>query len=260
MPSNLVMSDRRVPRRRGLGTVDLRVRCLLDPARHDRPASRCVVGACVKEHGDARRRSQTTRDRREPAGRDSDRERRIELLIRRLPARFQPHGALAAPTVRALGADRRRDAAHAGRRVQYPAGPRPVDAAARPGAAGRGCQAAATLDRPHPGLDRAPPAALDGTVATCAGARSMEWLANPDIWASFVTLAVLESRPRHRQPGVHRPAGRPSARRNNGHGRAVSACRWRWGRDLPCSVDRLAGPPDRSGLRRWPDTTSRGAT
>ena len=32
MPFNLVMSDRRDPRRRGLGTVDLRVRCFLTPA------------------------------------------------------------------------------------------------------------------------------------------------------------------------------------------------------------------------------------
>jgi hypothetical protein len=43
-----------------------------------------------------------------------------------------------------------------------------------------------------------------------AGGSTVEWLADPGIWASFVTLAALD-RPGYRQSRVHRPFGWPSA-------------------------------------------------
>ena len=155
--------------------------------------------------------------RREPAGRGSDRERRLELLIRRLPARLQcivrwlrrPSARwvrIAAAVLLMLGG------------VfsilpvlglwMLPLGLVLLAEDVRPL---RRC------DRPHPCLDRAAPAALDGTVARAQGL--IDGVAGqPRHLGEFCHAGGPGSRPGHRQPGVHRAVGRPSARGTTGAG------------------------------------------
>jgi hypothetical protein len=84
MSSNLAMSDRRVPRHRAFGTVDLR-----GPADFPKPATDQPHGTPPRSLTMHIHNTGYEPVRDGPANGDQDRERRLELLVRRLPERLQ---------------------------------------------------------------------------------------------------------------------------------------------------------------------------
>ena len=99
----------------------------------------------------------------------------------------------------------------------------------------------------HPRLDRASSAALVGSRARTASL-AHGLACQPGCLGQLCHARDPGDRPWHRQSGVHRSVGRPASRRTTGTGAPARPGVGAWDAPCPALVSRVDRPPDRAGL------------